>query len=135
MEKNTETLGDEERSYDSADESRSDISNFLDSQEDVVMSDHEPEATEFLNPTDRGGSVPILNISEPRGGDGIKEDQEEGGFKKPRGRTGRGPTFANESTPGGKDGSSKTMKRSEMDSSGDWTKSNLPATSAQELIW
>ena len=51
MEKNTETLGEEERSYDSADESRSDISNFLDSQEDVVMSDHEPEATEFLNPT------------------------------------------------------------------------------------
>jgi hypothetical protein len=61
MEKNTETLGDEERSYDSADESRSDISNFLDSQEDILMSDHEPEATEFLNPTDRGGNVPYYH--------------------------------------------------------------------------
>ena len=99
MEMNTETLGDEERSYDSVDESRSDISNFLDSQEDIVMSDHEPEATEFLIPTNGGGYVPILSILEPRGGDGIKEDQEEGGFKEPRGRTGRGPTFANESTP------------------------------------
>jgi len=61
MEKNTETLGDEERSFDSADESQSDISNFLDSQEDVVMSDHEPEDTVvFLNQITGGGTVPSL---------------------------------------------------------------------------
>ena len=113
MEKNTETLGDEERSFDSADESRSNISNFLDSQEDVVMSDHEPEDTEFLNQTTGGGTVPILSILGPLGGVGIKEeeDEKEGGFKEPRGRTGRGPTFATGSTPGGKDGSSHTMRR------------------------
>ena len=64
MEKNTETLGDEERSYDSEDGSRSNISNFLDSQEDVVMSDHEPEEQKFLNQTPGGGTVPILSIDE-----------------------------------------------------------------------
>ena len=89
MEKNTETLGDEERSFDSADESRSNISNFLDSQEDVVMSDHEPEDTEFLNQTTGGGTVPILSILGPLGGVGIKEeeDEEEEGSSSP----GEGP--------------------------------------------
>jgi hypothetical protein len=55
MEKNTETLGDEERSYDSEDGSRSNISNFLDSQEDVVMSDRlitSQRTQEFLNQID-----------------------------------------------------------------------------------
>jgi hypothetical protein len=51
MEKNTETLGEEERSFDSEDGSRSNISNFLDSQEDLVMSDREPEEQKFLNHT------------------------------------------------------------------------------------
>ena len=59
MDKHTaETLGDEERSFDSADESRSNISNFLDSQEDEVMSDHDPEVDEFLNSTKGGETVP-----------------------------------------------------------------------------
>ena len=74
MEKNTETLGEEERSFDTEDGSRSNISNFLGSQEDLVMSDHEPEEQEFLNQTQGGGTVPILSILEPLGGDGIKEN-------------------------------------------------------------
>ena len=120
MDKHTaETLGDEERSFDSADESRSNISNFLDSQEDEVMSDHEPEVDEFLNSTKGGETVPILSISEPQRGDGIKKIEEEGeGFNEPRGGTGRGPSFATGSSQGGKEGSSETMRRSDMDSSG-----------------
>jgi hypothetical protein len=63
MDQHAETLGDEERSYDSEDLlERSDVSGLFASQDDEASVRQQPEVTEFLNSTS-GGNVCSIPFS------------------------------------------------------------------------
>ena len=115
MNNKIETLGDEERSYDSEDGERSNVSDLFASQDDEAGERQRPGLTESLDSTSEG-NVPLLSISEPQGGDGTAGKEKEEEDQEPRGRTGRGAISQEpESLEGGR-GSSHTMQFSDLGS-------------------
>jgi hypothetical protein len=116
MDKLPEELGDEERSYDTDDLVRSNVSGLI-VEDDEVNSNQDLEDPEFLNST-VDGTVPILSISGTQGGTGITQGERKGKAEETevRGRSGRGSQDSGTvDSQGNREGRSLTMKRSDFD--------------------